>query len=184
MRYVVQSTRGRWLLSILGFGALAAVLAPLYVITEALLTGSELYAGPTPASMGPYVGIVALLAPPALIGGLVSWWGVVAAPRRVSAVRGGCAGLLAVALTLLALCVINSGGIWTIATTSQALPWWQLPLEVLNFWLVGLLYIIAIPFGWGVLALGGAVGASYGILARRLARGGEGGPAAAAVGGS
>jgi hypothetical protein len=181
MRYAGQSTRGGWLLSLLGFGVLAAVLAPLYAITYALLTGGELYAGPTPASMGPYVGIVALLAPPALLGGLVSWWAVVAAPRRVSAARGVCAGLLAVALTLLALCVLNSGGIWTIANTTQTLAWWQFPLQVLYFWLVGLWWIVAIPFGWGALALGVVAGALYGVLVRRLAHGGDGGAAAQTV---
>lgn len=184
MRYVGSQRAGGRLRSTLGFGALAAVLAPLYAITVAFLTGGELYAGPTPASMGPYVGIVALLAPPALIGGLVSWWVVVAAPRRVSAPRGVCAGLLAVALTMLAQCVLNSDDIWTIASASQALAWWQLPLEVLYFWLVGLMYIVAIPFGWGALALGAVAGALYGMLVRRLARGGGSGPAAAAVGGA
>lgn len=155
--------RWLWRLSVVGFVALTGILAFGYIYLVAV--GSTTSA-PRPAASY-LLAVMYDYALPALPGAALSWWLLIAAPRRSSALAGGCVGLLTVVLAVLGVCIagITYGALLSHTTTFLT------PIDtleaVLFFWLFGLLFLSTQPLGWGMFLVGTVAGAVYGTLVRR-----------------
>lgn len=156
--------RARWLwrLSVVGFIALTGVLAYGYIYLVAAHSVPDA-PGPTPDDL---LAIASNYALPALPGAALSWWLLIAVPRRSGALAGGCVGLLTVVLAVLGVCI---AGIIFGTLVPHTTP--LTPIETLEaiafFWLFGLLFLSTQPIGWGMFLVGTVAGAVYGALVRR-----------------
>ena len=146
-------------LSALGFAVLTSVLAFGYFLLIEVLFG---VLGPTTPALWRL--LVLTLTLPAMPGAALSWWLLVVLPRRSSALAGGCAGLLTIVLAPLEVCV--AGFVYGGFSRASLTPW-QVIGGTLIFWLIGLVLVCALPWGWGILLVGAAAGAVYGTLIGR-----------------
>lgn len=138
-------------LSTVGFAVLTGVLAFGY-FWIAWPFGSTT----PPMSLGNLRPLVLNLTLPALPGSVVSWWLLVVLPRRSSGFAGCCAGLLTIVLAVL--------GFWVTEFVQTGMAPWQVIQLSLTDWLIGLVYVCVLPWGWGIVVVGTSGGIVYGTL--------------------
>ena len=173
MRHRRRSRRMVRYLSTLGFSLLAGILAPLYLSEVAILGPGSGVRAVWPAMLATRVwpDAALLLSVPVMISAACCWWACIIAPGRTALRAGACTGLLSVILALpmmwmIVLGVMVSQG--SVFGSAQLGPAVVFPLleAALFYWMVSLVCLCILPFGWGIFLVAGGAGALYMLLIR------------------
>lgn len=174
MRQRHRSRRMVRYVSTVGFSLLAGILAPLYLSEVAILAPASGVRAVWPPLLATHVwpNAALLLSMPVMISAAFCWWVCIIAPGRTSLWAGACTGLFSVILALPIMWMIvivemvSQGSVYGSAQLGPAVV-----LSVFEgamfFWMLSLVYLCVLPFGWGIFLVAGGAGTLYMLLVRR-----------------